>query len=87
MRDAFAKYLKWGVSLGVSTFGPAGAMLLPRAIRVLRDTLEAQLAPGYGLCGGMCFAALDFFHAGIPTPRGEDREDHADPGSSLRNYL
>jgi hypothetical protein len=35
----------------------------------------------------MCFAALDFFHAGIPTPRGEGREDHPHPGSPLRNYL
>jgi hypothetical protein len=41
LRDAFAKYLKWGVPLGVSTFGPAGAMLLPRAARVLGDTLDA----------------------------------------------
>lgn len=22
----------------------------------------------YGLCGGMCFAALDYWHAGIPIP-------------------
>jgi hypothetical protein len=22
----------------------------------------------YGLCGGMCFAALDYFNAGLPTP-------------------
>jgi hypothetical protein len=86
-RHAFARYLKWGVPLGVSTFRPAGAMPLPRAVRVLEDTLEAQLAPGYGLCGGMCFAALGFSHAGIPTPGGEDREDHPDPGSSLRSYL
>jgi hypothetical protein len=87
LRDAFARYLKWSVPLGLSTFGPAGAMLLPRAIQALQGTLEAQLAPGYGLCGGMCFAALDFFHTGIPTPRREGREDHPVPGSSLRTYL
>lgn len=23
----------------------------------------------YGLCGGMCFAALDYYHAGIPIPK------------------
>lgn len=22
----------------------------------------------YGLCGGMCYAALDYFHAGLPVP-------------------
>lgn len=24
----------------------------------------------YGLCGGMCFAALDYYHAGLPVPAG-----------------
>ncbi|MBC7255238.1 MAG: hypothetical protein H5T66_03930 [Chloroflexi bacterium] len=26
----------------------------------------------YGLCGGMCFAALDYWHAGIPIPGVEE---------------
>lgn len=38
----------------------------------------------YGLCGGMCFAALDYYYANVPIPR------HADvprPGTPLRSYL
>jgi len=27
----------------------------------------------YGLCGGMCFSALDYFHAGLPIPSRERR--------------
>jgi len=37
----------------------------PRRIGPLR------LRPGrisYGLCGGMCYAALDYYHAGVPAP-------------------
>jgi hypothetical protein len=29
----------------------------------------------YGLCGGMCFAALDYWHAGIPVPTDANVRD------------
>jgi len=38
----------------------------------------------YGLCGGMCFAALDYFHAGNPVLAHTSVED-VEP--ELRNYL
>lgn len=38
----------------------------------------------YGLCGGMCFAAADYFHAGRPIPR-DDRPPAS--GSRLHEYL
>jgi hypothetical protein len=38
----------------------------------------------YGLCGGMCFAALDFYYAGKPIP---SQVTVPDVGSSLHLYL
>jgi len=38
----------------------------------------------YGLCGGMCFAALDHFHAGIPVPTPTSVQEVA---PELRSYL
>ena len=38
----------------------------------------------YGLCGGMCFAALDYCHLGRPMPT---RSDVPVPGSRLHAYL
>lgn len=50
---------------------------------------ERALGPGgrwrvaYGLCGGMCFAALDYGYAGIPIPTGRE----APPKGPLWGYL
>jgi hypothetical protein len=38
-----------------------------------------------GLCGGMVYAALDYFAAGLPIP--PDRPDPAAPGTPLYDYL
>lgn len=38
----------------------------------------------YGLCGGMCYAAADYFHAEIPPPT---LVDVPKPGSRLFGYL
>jgi len=37
-----------------------------------------------GLCGGMCFSALDGYHAGLPI---SSRKTVPRSGSTLRNYL
>ena len=65
----------------------AGAALVPLAILALRNHLERHLDPGYGLCGGMCFAALDFFTAGRPLPRGQGPRDRPSPGTHMRSYI
>lgn len=44
----------------------------------------------YGLCGGMAFAALDYYRANIPVPRGDpDRVPvrTSPEGARLRSYL
>ena len=38
----------------------------------------------YGLCGGMCYAALDYYHAGLPVP---NRTAVPKPGERLFRYL
>ena len=42
------------------------------------------LDPAYGLCGGMCLAALDYYHAARTVPQMEIQPR---PGSSLYRYL
>ncbi|MFD8480540.1 hypothetical protein [Kitasatospora sp. NPDC059673] len=39
----------------------------------------------YGLCGGMVYAALDYWAASLPVP--QDRPDPAAPGTPLYDYL
>jgi len=87
LHKTFANYLKWGTILGAAAFGLPGAIFIPRGIRALRDMMESHLAPAYGLCGGMCFTALDFHKAGIPLPRGQHRDDRPATGTSLRSYI
>jgi hypothetical protein len=38
----------------------------------------------FGLCGGMCYAALDYFHAGLPIPRHAQGPAN---GTPLYRYL
>ena len=61
-------------------------------VRPMLERMVANAAPkNYGLCGGMAAAALDYFHAGQPTPRGksiDDLPDRSTPeGAELRRYL
>jgi hypothetical protein len=85
--EAFARCLKWGVILGAACFGLTGAVFVPLAIRALRGKLVRDMARGYGLCGGMSFAALDFYGAGLPLPRGQHADDRPAGGMVLRNYI
>ena len=87
LRELFAGALRWSTILGAATFGLAGALLVPIGIRALRKRIEEELSKGYGLCGGMCFAALDAYLSGVHLPRGEHRNDHPAGGSPLRAYL
>ena len=42
----------------------------------------------YGLCGGMAFAALDYYTAGIPIPTAKLAPTRANAaGTAMRNYL
>ncbi len=87
LHEAFAGYLTRGRILGAAAFGLVGRLLISRGIVALRDKLESDLAQGYGLCGGMCFSALDFYQAGLPVPRGQHANDQPASGTPLRAYL
>lgn len=67
--------------------GPVGDLVIPLGVRALRKQLESHLSPGYGLCGGMCFVALDHYMAGLPLPRGQNADDHPAPVSHLRTAI
>ena len=71
LHEAFVGYLTRGRILEAAAFGLIGRLLISRGIVALRDKLESDLAQGYGLCGGMCFTALDFYKADLPVPRGQ----------------
>ncbi|NJM06051.1 hypothetical protein HC891_07400 [Candidatus Gracilibacteria bacterium] len=57
----------------------------------VKSWLNTQVPDGYGLCGGMAFAAADHFIAGKPLPRGLHENDHPTNdtpyGKALRSYL
>ncbi len=82
LSDQFATHL---IRRGL--LGPLGPLIIPPVVRLLRGSLERHLAPGYGLCGGMCFVVLDFYRAGLPLPRGASPDDHPPPGTRLRSYI
>ena len=87
LHAVFDRYLKWGTILGAASFGLAGALLVPLGIWALRNKIEKELAQGYGLCGGMAFAALDYYLASVVLPRGDHTSDRPAGGTPLRNYL
>lgn len=87
LRELFSDYLKWGVLFQEAAFGLTRAPFLPFGIRALRGKMESTSTPVYGLCGGMCFTALDFYKAGLPLPRGQHRNDRPASGTSLRRYI
>jgi hypothetical protein len=80
----FVNYLAQRRVLGPLVVRLASFLL---GIPVLRDMLERHFDPLYGLCGGMCFAALDFYRAGLPVPRGPDGSAKPVPGTRLHSYL
>lgn len=90
LHETFADYLKWSVIVGAAAFGLPGALFAIWGIRTLRKTMESHLAPVFGLCGGMCFAALDFYHkhqAGHPSLREQYPGGRPDTGNELRSYI
>jgi hypothetical protein len=67
-RDGFAFTNAWPPSPAVTVRTPAGRIGVGNSAA--------------GLCGGMVFAALDYWHAGVPPP-GE----RPGPGSPLHGYV
>jgi hypothetical protein len=90
LHETFAHYLKWGVIVGTVAFGLPGAVWAIFGTRALRKAMESHLAPAFGLCGGMCFTALDFYtkhRAGRPPLRDQYPGGPPATGEDLRSYI
>ena len=64
----------------------------PTLSEMLSDPIIAAVrAPGYGMCGGMAFASLDYWLNNWVVPRGNNRHDQpqrtSPQGTALRDYL
>jgi hypothetical protein len=57
---------------------------LPPSLRGLKSVLGSQVPERFGLCGGMCMAAADFFHASVEIPSDAVPPVEGDP---LYQYL
>jgi len=90
VRDIFAKAVNSALVLLAGPFW--GGILAGLGLgRVLTDWVTRATVIPYGLCGGMAFAALDYYKKGLPIPRGTgpwDQPTRATPqGAELRTYL
>jgi hypothetical protein len=85
LRERIARYRQEGTNYSALTFGLYENVFGPRQSR--RNGGSGQPNPPYGLCGGMCFTALDFFYAPeLTLPRGEPARPPG-PGTALHAYL
>jgi hypothetical protein len=76
------------IDSALGMLGPFGlAARLTGTRDKLAQLLVSALPDRYGLCGGMAFAALDYFRARAPTPQGTGPDDQPPVGSALRMYL
>jgi hypothetical protein len=71
--------------------GGIGAFLSNSIAPQIEQWVEAAMPDYYGMCGGMAFAAADYYVAGRPLPRGLDYhdipQDTTPHGRALRDYL
>jgi hypothetical protein len=78
-----------GVS--ASDSGGVGGLISNSIAPQIERLIDGAMPDYYGMCGGMAFAAADFFAAGAPLPRGSGYSDipsDATPrGRALRDYL
>lgn len=86
--QAIVRTLTTFVRAAMTSLGPAAIPLaLLGASRRLEQMVSTSVPDRYGLCGGMAFAALDYYRAGLPIPTAVDPMDQPPPGSPLRDYL
>jgi hypothetical protein len=87
-RDVVESHLNRLREKGGAVFGGLARFVVSRAIKPIRIKLEDGLAAGgYGLCGGMAYAALDFYRVGMPIPWMSEQGERPQSGSRLRGYL
>jgi hypothetical protein len=81
-----ARYRQEGTFYTALTFALYESLFGPR--QKDHNDPSDQTNPPYGLCAGMCFAALDFYYSPELTfPRGDHLGDQPGPGTALHSYL
>jgi len=86
-RATLAREVAPAIDGALALLGPLGvAGRVVDARTRLSELALAYVPDRYGLCGGMAFAALDYYHAGLPVPRAGGPQVPA-AGSSLQGYL
>ena len=84
-RATLVETLGTAIDAALGTLGPLGMAARVTGVRAQLAPLIARSVPErYGLCGGMAFAALDYFHAGRRPPY---ETDPAAIDPALRSYL
>jgi hypothetical protein len=67
-----------------------GPVLAPLVGPAAAAYVEFGPLPSYGLCGGMCYTALDYWLGRVPLPRGGDAADEpvrSGQGAGVRNLI
>lgn len=67
-----------------STHGFRFVNYFPGALLPVALPRKSKMQRGFGLCGGMCLAAADYYRDGRPVPAGRAVPER---GTSLRRYL
>jgi hypothetical protein len=76
--------------------GPFAPLCIAETVKAINDAIVGDItgaieAEGYGLCGGMTFAAKDYWLNQWVVPRGTGKNDQPDrstpEGDALRSYL
>ena len=91
--DQIRRILASAINAALMTVSPV--LFAPLVVlglgRRLGDAIAGGLPQTYGLCGGMAFAALDYYRTGLPLPRGTGPSDwptrKTPKGATLRSYL
>lgn len=91
VRAAFDAAAVAAVALILVWFSVIGGIIIGLGLGVVVAVWIANGSPlQYGLCGGMTFAALDYFRMGWVAPQGSgfgDQPTSPGPGAPLRAYL
>jgi hypothetical protein len=69
---------------------PPDPITIAVAIGILKSKIDVQLKQPFGLCGGMAYAALDYYKAKLIIERGfaDSHPDHTtSEGGKLRDYI
>jgi hypothetical protein len=74
-----------------SASGKLGGLLSNSIAPQITQWVDGAVPDYYGMCGGMAFAAADYYTAGVPLPRGNGYndipQDDTPRGHALRQYL